>query len=76
MNSFLIIIIISVLILALILLFISKGTNSHDGDFINEEGDHSYYDRHLIEKKEFNRRNPEIKDIRTFKRLFKRKSRK
>ncbi|MDE6022164.1 MAG: hypothetical protein K2G13_01550 [Muribaculaceae bacterium] len=41
-----------------------------DKEYINEEGDHTYYERSLIEKKEYARRHPNIKDIRRFSRLF------
>lgn len=41
-----------------------------DKEYINEEGDHTYYERSLIEKKEYARRHPNVKDIRRFSKLF------
>ena len=41
-----------------------------DKHFINDEGDHIYYDESMIEKKIFMKQNPEVKDIRTIKRLI------
>lgn len=64
-------------ILAILLMIAVCGRNG-DGErnnapFINGDGDHEYYDRGLIEKKEFKKRHPEVKDLRTFRRLFRRK---
>ncbi len=42
-----------------------------DKQYINEDGDHVYYDRRLIEKKKFAKAHPEVKDVRSFRRLFK-----
>ena len=38
----------------------------------DEDGNHSYYERSIIEKKEFARRNPSVSPqiLRTFRRLF------
>lgn len=52
----------------------SKG-NDIDAQYINEDGDHLYYDRGAIEKREFARRNPDVKGVRTFGRLFRIRSR-
>ena len=71
MNSFLILFIICILILVPLLFFVNRGKLDSDEGFSDEDGDHSYYDRHLIEKKEFRRRNPDVKDVRSLKRLFK-----
>ena len=70
MNSFLILFIICILILVPLLFFVNRGNLDRDEGFRDEDGDHSYYDRHLIEKKEFRRRNPDVKDVRSLKRLF------
>lgn len=56
MNSFLIISI-SCMIILIILLWIiaiipNKAQESNDKEFINEDGDHVYYDRQLIQYKE------------------------
>lgn len=47
-----------------------KGENI-DSQYINEENDHLYYDRSLIEKKEFRKNNPDAGEPRTFRRLLK-----
>ena len=45
-----------------------------DRHYYDEDGNHMYYDRSIIEKKEFNRQNPsESKHVRTFSRLFRHK---
>lgn len=41
-----------------------------DSQYYDSEGNHIYYDRSSIEKRAFSKRHPEIKDVRTFKRLF------
>ena len=45
-----------------------------DADFIDENGNHIYYERSLIEKALFHKRNPQIpySELRSFKRLFRR----
>lgn len=73
MNSFLLLFIICVIILLPLLFFVNRGNREREEGFLDEDGDHSYYDRHLIEKKEFSRQHPEVKNLRSFKRLFKRK---
>lgn len=56
MNSFLIISILSVTILIILLVFIAiipdKNQKTNDNQFLNKDGDHIYYDRHLIRYKE------------------------
>lgn len=41
-----------------------------DRKYRDEDGDHLYYDESIIEKKEFKRRFPDVKGLRTFSRLF------
>ena len=41
-----------------------------DSQYYDSEGNHIYYDRSSIEKKEFSKRHPEVRDVRTFRRLF------
>lgn len=44
-----------------------------DAQYYDEEGDHVYYDRSLVEKKEYARRHPrEARRLRTFRHLFRR----
>ena len=44
----------------------------HRTAFLDVDGDHSYYDRAIIEKKCFHHRHPNVKpsELRTFRRLF------
>ena len=45
------------------------GADDDDHPFRNQEGDHIYYDKSIIEKKKFHRLHP--KEVaRTFRRLF------
>lgn len=44
-----------------------------DSQYIDENGDHVYYDRSLIEKKDYMRRYPDDKNIRRLRNLFYRK---
>ena len=75
MNPFLLLFLISLLILIPLLFFVNReGDNRANDGFIDEEGDHSYYDRHLIEKKRFRKEHPEIEDVRTVRRLFKKRT--
>ena len=41
-----------------------------DSQYFDENGDHIYYDRSLIEKKLFRQNFPHIKDVRSISRLF------
>lgn len=63
------------MLLLAILVFITVRSHRDDdryGDeaFLNKDGDHCYYDRGLIEKKKFKKEHPDIKGVRTFRRLF------
>lgn len=42
-----------------------------DSQYLDEDGDHIYYDRSLIEKKIFRRMFPHITNLRSLKQLFK-----
>ena len=46
-----------------------------DSQYYDSEGNHIYYDRSSIEKKEFSKRHPEVRDVRTFRRLLNEKDR-
>ena len=50
-----------------------KGTDI-DRQYLDEDNDHIYYDRSIIEKKQFRKNNPNSGEPRTFSRLFGRKS--
>lgn len=41
-----------------------------DSQYLDEDGDHVYYERSLIKKKVFRRRNPHITNLRSFSRLL------
>lgn len=41
-----------------------------DSQYLDEDGDHVYYERSLIEKKEFRRKHPDINNLRTIRSLF------
>lgn len=45
-----------------------------DRKYRDEDGDHLYYDESIIEKKEFRRRFPDVRGLRTFSRLFRNKN--
>lgn len=47
--------------------------DDNDNAYRDEKGRHSYYDRSIIEKDEFLKQHPNMKqdDLRSFKRLFK-----
>lgn len=74
------IIILVIILLALMLIFIGLGLYFHshteedalnDDVFLDSDGNHEYYDRSLIEKKEFLRRYPEARGkLRTIGKLF------
>ena len=49
-----------------------KGPDDGDREYINEDGDHVYYNESLIAKKDFQRKNPGER-VRTWRRLFRRK---
>jgi hypothetical protein len=75
MTDILIVFILIILLLALLLtmaVFLrGKRNRVDDSQYLDEEGDHMYYDRSRIEKREFARNNPGVKDVRSFRRLFK-----
>lgn len=74
MTTILIIFMIIILAFALIMVSCaaSRGTlgNRKDSSMYDENDNHRYYDRSIIEKEEFAKRNPEVKDVRTLRRLF------
>ena len=41
-----------------------------DSQYLDEDGDHIYYERSLIEKKIFRKMFPDVKDVRSLGRLF------
>lgn len=61
------------LILALHAISRNKETAGGKDPFINDEGNHVYYDRSIIEKSQFSRNNPKVPahKLRTFSRLYK-----
>ena len=75
MPSFLIIFLICVFSLAVIIVGIGeiawyREDVDIDSQYLDEDGDHVYYERSLIEKKDFRRRNPHITNLRSFSRLL------
>lgn len=52
-----------------ILFYFNREKMQDDNEFLDGDDNHIYYDRHLIDKKEFQRNNPDEKDVRTFRRL-------
>ncbi len=79
MPNFLLIFIILVISLSLIIILIGEIAYKKappnidiDSQYYNADGDHIYYDRSLIEKKQFLRRFPHIKNLRSISRLFSR----
>lgn len=69
--AFIVLIIILVLLVCIIAFSVKGNNNEQDNSLYNEDGDHLYYDSSLIEKKDFAKRHPSIKDVRSFRRLFK-----
>lgn len=62
---------VGILIAAAISLRSQKRTEDMDRQYYDEEGNHLYYDRSLIEKEEFRRAYPsQSRYIRTLRRLF------
>lgn len=63
-----------ILIIALIMIGIAVTRGEHrdlDKQYRDEDGDHVYYDRSLIRKKNFSRQHPdEAPKLRTWRRLF------
>ena len=75
MNKFIIVFAICIIILLIIIFFIPLSHKNKDSEeeFLDENGNHIYYERSLIRKQRFIRKHPEIKpqDLRSFKRLLK-----
>lgn len=70
--AFIAIIVLLVLLVGLAVVFSDREKNDAiDRQYINEDGDHVYYDKGLIEKKNFAKHHPEVNDVRSFRRLFK-----
>ncbi|MDE6393882.1 MAG: hypothetical protein K2K77_00955 [Duncaniella sp.] len=69
MNSFLILSLTCVAILIILLLLVAigpkKGNESADKQFINEDGDHLYYDHRLIRHKKYLKQHPENAEAET-----------
>lgn len=62
-----------------IAVFQNKSNDNEESDILdkeykNEEGDHVYYDRSLIEKKEYKRQNPNAEQPRNLANFFRNKS--
>lgn len=73
MTGVLIIFMLIIAILAIVLFLtvrLSGKKTMDDPEFLNSDGDHIYYDRSSIEKKEFMRRHSDVKNLRSFSRLF------
>jgi len=68
----LVLIVLAVILLAALGMAHGSGKVS-DRQYLDDDGDHIYYDRASIEKKTFARNNPGVRDVRTFRRLFRRK---
>ena len=63
-------IILGLALVVALLAHVSGAGRGGDDPSLYDGGDHVYYDRSSIEKKEFGRRYPKIKGVRTFRRLF------
>lgn len=73
----LIIIAIAAILIVLGIYFKRNPDQNDDSSYLDENGDHLYYERSIIEKKEFIKENPGAKGkVRTFKALFKKDSNK
>lgn len=75
MTEIFIIFMLAIIILAIIIT-VAAGVSHRkkkvsDEQYIDSNGDHMYYDRSSIEKCQFAENNPDVKDVRTFRRLFK-----
>ena len=78
MDFFILIFLIFVFSISLIITVIGeiafKGMDVDiDSQYFEENGDHIYYDRSLIEKKLFRQKFPHINDLRTLKSLIRRR---
>lgn len=58
------------LVTAAIVLRDPKRIREQEQEFRDKKGHHLYYDRSLIEKEEYARRNPYDRGVRTLRRLF------
>lgn len=78
MTKILLLFILLIFIITILLLCVAvfwhryaNGTDI-DSQYIDENGDHMYYDRSIIEKKDYAKHDPHgLKNIRKFRRLFK-----
>lgn len=64
--------VIIVLGVLLVVAALSSHSNNDDIDkqYYDEDGLHKYYERSIIEKRDFKKNNPNSSGIRTFRRLF------
>ena len=73
--TFLIFVITFSLIIAMIGEISFKGVDvDMDSQYYDQNGDHIYYERSLIEKKHFKQKSPQITELRTIKGLFRRRA--
>ncbi len=73
MKWILIITLAALFVVILMTFFIVRSKNNMDGGnnaFLKPDGNHVYYDESMKEKKEFMRKNPNTRDLRTIKRLI------
>ena len=68
---FLILIILLGILMAAVVIMTHRRGEDFDSQYLDEDNDHVYYDRSIIEKKQFRKNNPDAGELRTFKRLFK-----
>lgn len=77
MAKIFIIFLIVIFLLAVLVTVAAALRSRHEADdsdpYIDENGNHVYYNRSIIEKERFRRQNPAERDIRTFRRLFSKK---
>lgn len=78
MNKLVVIYVAIIIIITLLLVIVAAFLHRHtdevdiDSQYIDENGDHIYYDRSLIEKKNWAKHDPHgLKYVRKFSRLFK-----
>ena len=57
--------------MAVVVIMTHRRGEDFDSQYLDEDNDHVYYDRSIIEKKQFRKNNPDAGELRTFKRLFK-----
>lgn len=74
MNGTHLIILISIGIVVVLLItvfYFNRHTDSErDSSYLDENGDHIYYERSIIEKKKFFKTHPNAKDVRTLRAIF------